>query len=853
MLSRRIMTLFVLIATGPPAILGIVLYLMTKGELQESATALEADMQRAIFTQLLGQNEALAQRVALQLEERLNGWHHQLRTVASLSPETPPSQLLQNLIDQQHEWRYLVVYNASGEPIAANTTRGSPLLTQRLPQEAMTPAARGYHATLVGAPDHQQLLHIILAVGDPQSPRGYLAAYVELESLRQLIRLHQDLADGYLYTATADGQLIQRPPGHLATASRDPHHNYFTRADVRPRGTFRTQDTLIGYALVEPLGWRIVAILSLDEALVPVDASTSRLRTTLANLLAAVRHNTLLLIVAFLLLAAGTAHYMARDIVYPIKRVVTGIRQIARGDLDSRVPVHRQDEIGFLADSFNRMAEELRHSREELVVNRHRTEHILDSLSESLIMLDSEGRVSGINPTAAETLGYSPSDLVGRPASALFDAALWPTEMNQLILREELNGKEAIILTSYGERYPVLVSSSILRDRAGQPVGAVIVARDITDQIQVEEDRRRLAAIVQGSADLIATLSLEGNLLFLNQAGRSMLRIDNVSQLLGHTLADFCAPDQQPTLSHIYKRLPQDGHAEAELTLIPLGDDRHIPALVTFTQLKDPKTNQPTLIAAIGRDITERQEALDQLQRYAKELENSNRELEQFAFVASHDLREPLRKLNNLAELLQRRYDDRLDDKGRQMLQFMTGSAQRMLSLIKDLLEYSRVGTRAKDFQPADLNLIVDTALSDLSMIIRETKAQFRRDNLPTLPVDSDQIALLFQNLISNAIKFRGQAPPDIHILAHQQDDTWTFAVRDHGIGIDPVHRDRIFVIFQRLDPDQEGTGIGLAICKKIIERHGGRIWVESEPGQGATFYFTIPKTPPQPSGDTRS
>jgi len=239
----------------------------------------------------------------------------------------------------------------------------------------------------------------------------------------------------------------------------------------------------------------------------------------------------------------------------------------------------------------------------------------------------------------------------------------------------------------------------------------------------------------------------------------------------------------------------------------------------------------------------ERRRAEESLRQTAEELARSNRDLEQFAYVASHDLQEPLRAVAGYVELLNHRYSGKLEEKALQYIAGASDGAARMQRLIVDLLAFSRVGTQAKSFELTDLNAILATTLGSLEVSIKEAGATITSDPLPCLDVDDTQIAQLFQNLIANAIKFRSDHPPVIHVGAKKQEDSWLFWVKDNGIGIEPQYRDRIFLIFQRLHTRLKypGTGIGLAICKKIVERHGGHIWVDSETNQGSAFYFTIP------------
>ena len=247
----------------------------------------------------------------------------------------------------------------------------------------------------------------------------------------------------------------------------------------------------------------------------------------------------------------------------------------------------------------------------------------------------------------------------------------------------------------------------------------------------------------------------------------------------------------------------------------------------------------PVLDARLKR---ERQQ--DKLKRALADLARSNRELEQFAYVASHDLQEPLRMVSSYTQLLADRYEEKLDDKARKYIAYAVDGAIRMQRLIGDLLTYSRVGTRGGPPAPTDAHAALGEALGNLAAAIAENHAIITNDDLPTVRADASQLVQVFQNLLGNAIKFHGPELPCIHVSAKAEDDEWVFSVKDNGIGIDPQYKEKMFVIFQRLHTRQEyaGTGIGLALCRRIIERHGGRIWFESAPGKGATFSFTLPK-----------
>jgi chemotaxis family two-component system sensor kinase Cph1 len=270
----------------------------------------------------------------------------------------------------------------------------------------------------------------------------------------------------------------------------------------------------------------------------------------------------------------------------------------------------------------------------------------------------------------------------------------------------------------------------------------------------------------------------------------------------------------------------KDGEViDVQLSWAPI-DPEDLSGGVTFTAL----------------DITESKRAAAALARKTEELACSNAELEQFAYVASHDLQEPLRMVSSYVQLLARRYKERLDSDADDFINFAVDGANRMQALIKDLLAYSRVGTKGNSLEPTSCETVLDLTLANLQFAIEKNSARVTHDPLPTVVADQSQLVQLFQNLIANAIKFRGEEAPHVHLAAERHEGGWLFSIRDNGIGIDDEYGERIFEIFQRLHgrDDYSGTGIGLAICKKIVDCHGGRIWVASNPGGGSTIYFTL-------------
>ncbi|MGZ7095849.1 MAG: ATP-binding protein, partial [Methanobacterium sp.] len=313
-------------------------------------------------------------------------------------------------------------------------------------------------------------------------------------------------------------------------------------------------------------------------------------------------------------------------------------------------------------------------------------------------------------------------------------------------------------------------------------------------------------------------------------------------ELLNMGPADIVAPDKRPEMSVNAAKLLKNSCNTFEIVHITKNGDR-IPVEVNNHLIS---YNGREVCLAISRDITERKKADEELNKTINELKRSNAELQQFAYVSSHDLQEPLRTIASFTQLLERRYKGQLDENADEFMDYIVEAAIRMKAQIEGLLEYSRVVTKGEEFEEVDMNKSLNNTLKILDTSIKEANAEITYDELPNVTGDPLQLERVFQNLISNAIKFRKlEEPLKIHISAYKSEDEkeYVFGVQDNGIGMEEQYLERIFTIFQRLHTRDvyKGTGIGLSIVKRIIERHGGHIWVESESGVGSTFYFTLP------------
>ena len=367
------------------------------------------------------------------------------------------------------------------------------------------------------------------------------------------------------------------------------------------------------------------------------------------------------------------------------------------------------------------------------------------------------------------------------------------------------------------------------------------INQDITERKQAEQELRESEArfrTLAESSPLAIFVNREDKVVLANPAAAKLFGASSPDQLIGKSALDLFDPASR---SLVRERIRVDSE---EVPLVEVRILRLDGTPVDVEATASPFLDQGVkAIQVLLRDITERKQAEQELRERTEDLLRSNTELEKFAYIASHDLQEPLRMVTSYTQLLQQRYRGRLDADADEFIAYAVDGAARMRTLINELLAYSRVGTQGAPFVLKALDGLLDDVLQGLEVTLLEADAVVTRDPLPELWCDPTQIARVFQNLIVNATKFRGTESPKIHVGARREGEEWVFSVKDNGIGIDPTYFDRIFVIFQRLQSrvEYEGTGMGLAIGKRIVERHGGRIWVESRPGAGSTFFFTLP------------
>lgn len=349
---------------------------------------------------------------------------------------------------------------------------------------------------------------------------------------------------------------------------------------------------------------------------------------------------------------------------------------------------------------------------------------------------------------------------------------------------------------------------------------------------------RYLANLLSQIPDPIVSTDSDGAVISWNDAAASVFRTD-IDAAIGRTFASFFDAATAARLGTLFDSLRT--HSE------PLHDQLALPGSGAYFDVRFARTvdaaGHVEGVLIIMRDITALRVAQEKLEAQARELARSNADLEQFAYVAAHDLKEPLRTVGSYSQLLVRRFRDAVGPDAEEFAGYISRGVHRMNSLLDDLLDYSRIGANQAKFAPVNLERVLGQAVEHLRSTIEENQAQIHWHELPTVAADFSQLVRVFQNLISNAIKFRREVPPTIYVSATRETAQWVFNVQDNGMGIERDYFDYIFVAFKRLHSQDShpGSGVGLAICKKIIEGHGGKIWVESMPGEGTTFHFTLP------------
>ncbi|WP_114779411.1 sensor histidine kinase [Botryobacter ruber] len=504
------------------------------------------------------------------------------------------------------------------------------------------------------------------------------------------------------------------------------------------------------------------------------------------------------------------------------------------------------------------------HNSDQGAENRSRLQAIIDTAIDGIITIDSHGIMETVNPAAARIFGYQPEEVLGKNVSMLMpepDHSRHDGYIANYLRTGEAKiigkGREVLGLKKDGTTFPFLLSISEVKLRDKLIFTGIV--HDITQlkkaELALRESESKINSIIQAAVDGIITIDTRGMIEMVNPSAAKLFGYDP-AELLGRSI-NMLMPEPDSSRHDGYMRHYQE---TGEKRIIGIG--REVSGLRKdgtvfpfFLSVSEVVLGGRTVYTGFVHDITQQKLNEERLRRYAAELERSNRELQDFAYVSSHDLQEPLRKIQAFGDRLKTKEYDTLSEQGRDYIDRMLNASSRMQNLINDLLEFSRVTSKAKPFVEVNLDVVLTEVLSDLEITIEQTGTVVNRSPLPVIDAEPTQMRQLFQNLISNAIKFRKeQVPPVINIYAkHLQpkahltatpgDELLEIHVEDNGIGFDEKYLDRIFHIFQRLEGQKyEGSGIGLAICRKIAIRHGGDITARSQPGVGAHFIVTLAK-----------
>jgi PAS domain S-box-containing protein len=502
------------------------------------------------------------------------------------------------------------------------------------------------------------------------------------------------------------------------------------------------------------------------------------------------------------------------------------------------------------------LIENLRRSEEQTKVAKDWLQTTIESIGDAVIATDEAGKVILLNAVAESLTGWTLEQALGLPLEQILilvneETGQAPENPVARALREESVvglASGTILISKDGRRIPIEDSAAPIRDASNRIAGVVLVFRDVTQRRAAEQKERyvaielaQLAAIIESSDDAIISKDLNGIVTSWNRGAERIFGYTK-EEMIGRPISVLASPSRADEMPRILEQIARGEHIDHFETTRRTKDGRDIDISLTVSPIRDSKG---VIVGAskISRNITERILAEKEQRRQAELIERSNADLKYFAYAASHDLREPLRTIAVYTQILERHLHATIDAESSANLQAIMSATGRMAHLIDGLLEYSKAGESGRlPAESIDMESALAVALANLEGSIEENHAVITHDQLPSVPGSELHFVQLFQNVISNSIKYRGADSPSIHVSAQPQGKKWRFSVRDNGQGISPEYHAQIFELFKRLHgQDHPGSGIGLATCKKIIELYGGKIWVESQAGEGATFFFTVP------------
>jgi len=587
------------------------------------------------------------------------------------------------------------------------------------------------------------------------------------------------------------------------------------------------------------LGW----ILTIEYKAAELFAPVAKLRNIILSI-------SLVLTILAVIPGILISNYISRA----LSKLKAAMNKIASGDMGIKVDFKRNDEIGQLANTFNQMVEHRKQAEEALRISEGKLGAMLSAIADDIAVIDNDLNIIWTNDTARKIYG---NDIVGRKCYEVYHQRTQPCEPHpcptlQAFQDGNIHQYETRITDKTGQsRYLHCISNVALRDEDGKPTGVLEICRDITELKQTEEalrtSERKYSDLVQQSPDAIISLDKFGHFLSFNPAAERMSGF-SAQELIGRHFTRIGILDK--------KSIPK---SLKEFGLILTGSERQPFNLVITRKDKSQihmeangrlikQKGQKTWIQVTLRNITERLLAEQELEKLNKDLESAvwelrraNKELQEFAYITAHDLKTPLRGIGTLANWISTDYADKFDEKGKKQVKLLVEKAKQMSALIDDILQYSRLGHNSPETRPVDLNTVLSEVIAGIDP--PENIQIIITNELPVLICEKTQIIQVFQNLLSNAVKYMDKPEGQIKVGCIEQDGFWKFSIADNGPGIEEKYFKKIFKIFQTLCPQDrvDSTGIGLSIVKKIVELNAGIVWVESEPGQGSTFYFTLP------------
>jgi len=548
-------------------------------------------------------------------------------------------------------------------------------------------------------------------------------------------------------------------------------------------------------------------------------------------------------------------------------------------DYSIRAQKLSDDELGKLADDFNEMLARIQSQDDELrkallaqAAALQQTQEVRDSLRTTLASIgdavmstDAEGRVVFVNPVALKLLGMAEADVIGKHLDQVFHIVneFSRAEVESPVTKVLREGRivdlanHTILITQDGTEIPIADSGAPIRSQNGSVQGTVLVFRDVTARRRAEQTSVLLATVVESSDDAIFSKDLNGIVTSWNRGAERIFGF-SADEIIGRSILAIFPDGQTEELADILECTRRGERIEHRETVRRTKAGELLNVSVTISPMQDP-LGRIMGASAVSRDITDQVRAAERLARLNADLQRSNeslalnnQDLERFAFIASHDLQEPLRMITAYSQLLIGSYPGQFDKDATMFVGTIVEGTRRMRELLTDLLAYTEIRAGNEELaEVVDLNLVLDDVRQNLKAAIDESGAIVTNDILPKLRAYRGHFQPLFQNLIGNAIKYRGERPPRIHVSVQEEDGKLRFAVSDNGMGIEPSYHKQIFEVFKRLHGKKiPGTGVGLAICQRIVERYGGRIWVESQPEQGATFLFTLPNVAVHTAGE---